>query len=100
MVLYTCGQKTSGPAFAHPCAKAGKALDKVGYEYEIRTVGGYRMVPTTWGSRDEDRAEIKKLSGTNEVPVLVLDDGEVISGSSTIARWAQEHPAARAAAGS
>jgi len=95
MVLYTCGQKTSGPAFAHPCAKAGKALNAAGYEYEIRTVGGYRMVPTTWGSRDEDRAEIKKLSGTNEVPVLVLDDGEVISGSSTIARWAKEHPHAR-----
>ncbi len=95
MILYTCGQKTSGPAFAHPCAKAGKALNAAGYEYEIRTVGGYRMVPTTWGSRDEDRAEIKKLSGTNEVPVLVLDDGEVISGSGTIARWAQTHPAAR-----
>ncbi len=27
MILYTCGQKTHGPAFAHPCAKAGKALE-------------------------------------------------------------------------
>ena len=35
---------------------------------------------------------MKKLSGTNEVPILVLDDGEVISGSGTIARWAKEHP--------
>jgi glutathione S-transferase len=41
---------------------------------------------------------VKELSGTNEVPILVLDDGEVISGSGTIARWAHEHPAARAAA--
>jgi hypothetical protein len=41
---------------------------------------------------------VKELSGTNEVPILVLDDGEVISGSSTIARWAREHPAARASA--
>ena len=99
MVLYTCGQKKSGPAFAHPCAKAGKALDAAGFTYELRTVGGYRMVPWTWGSRDDERAEIKKLSGTNEVPILVLDDGEVISGSGTIARWAQEHPLGRAAAG-
>ena len=40
---------------------------------------------------------MKELSGTNEVPILVLDDGEVISGSGTIARWAREHPAAKAA---
>ena len=98
MVLYTCGQKTHGPAFAHPCAKAGKALDAAGYEYELKVVGGYRLMPWTWGSRDEERAEVKKLSGTNEVPILVLDDGEVISGSGTIARWAREHPAAKAAA--
>ena len=40
-------------------------------------VGGYRLMPWTWARRDDDRAEIKKLSGTNEVPILVLDDGEV-----------------------
>jgi glutathione S-transferase len=96
MVLYTCGQKKSGPASLHPCAKAGKALDAAGYEYEIKVVGGYRLAFWTWGRRGADRAEVKELSGTNEVPILVLDDGEVISGSGTIARWAQEHPAARA----
>jgi len=96
MVLYTCGQKKAGPAFAHPCAKAGKALDAAGYRYELRTVGGYRLAFWTWSSRGGDRAEVKRLSGTNEVPVLVLDDGEVISGSSTIARWAQQHPAEKA----
>jgi len=95
VVLYTCGQKKTGPALMHPCAKAAKALDAAGYEYEIRTVGGYRMAFWTWGSRDADRAEVRKLSGTNEVPVLVLDDGEVISGSGSIAHWAKEHPAAR-----
>jgi glutathione S-transferase len=98
MVLYTCGQKTHGPGFAHPCAKAGKALDTAGYKYELKVVGSYRLMPWTWGSRDEERAEVRKLSGTNEVPILVLDGGEVISGSGTIARWAQEHPAAKAAA--
>jgi len=97
MVLYTCGQKKSGPAALHPCAKAGKALDAAGYEYEIKTVGGYRLAFWTWGSRDEDRTEVKELSGTNEVPILVLDDGEVISGSGTIARWAHEHPAMKSA---
>ena len=97
MVLYTCGQKKAGPAFAHPCAKAAKALDAAGYEYEIKTVGGYRLMPWTRGTREEDRAEVRRLSGTNEVPIVVLDDGEVISGSGTIARWAEENPASGAA---
>jgi glutathione S-transferase len=96
MILYTCGQKTVGPGLAHPCAKAGHALDAAGYEYEIKTVGGYRLAFWTWGSRKKDRAEIRELSGTDEVPILVLDDGEVISGSGTIARWAKEHPTSRA----
>jgi glutathione S-transferase len=98
MILYTCGTKTVGPGFAHPCAKAGHALDAAGYEYEIKTVKGYRAMFWTWGSRKEDRAEVRELSGTDEVPILVLDDGEVISGSGSIAKWAKEHPAARSTA--
>ena len=35
---------------------------------------------------------MRELSGTDEVPILVLDDGKVISGSGSIARWAREHP--------
>lgn len=93
MVLYTCGQKKTGPALLHPCAKAAKALDAAGYDYEIKVVKGYRMLAWTWGSRGADRTEVKRLSGTNEVPILVLDDGEVVSGSGTIARWAGDHPA-------
>jgi glutathione S-transferase len=98
MILYTCGTKTVGPGFAHPCAKAGHALEEAGYEYEIKTVKGYRLAVWTWGSRKQDRKEVRDLSGTDEVPILVLDGGEVISGSGSIARWAKEHPASRAAA--
>jgi glutathione S-transferase len=94
VILSTCGGKTSGPGALHPCAKAGGALDAAGHRYEIKPVGSYRLMPWTWGSRARDRAEVKRLSGTNEVPILVLDDGEVISGSGTIARWAKDHPAA------
>lgn len=79
----------------HPCAKAGAALDAAGHEYEVKRVDGYRASPWTWRNRAADRAEVKRLSGTNEVPILVLDDGEVISGSSRIARWAKDHPYAR-----
>ena len=96
MILYTCNARTSGPGLAHPCAKAGDALDAAGYEYEVKTVAGFRLMPWTWGSRKADRAEVRELSGTNEVPILVLDDGRVISGSGTIAKWAKEHPVSRA----
>lgn len=93
MILYTCGTKTMGPGALHPCAKAGNALEQAGYEYELKTVRGYRLMPWTWRTRAEDRAEVEKLSGSKEVPILVLDDGEVISGSGTIANWAKENPA-------
>lgn len=97
MVLYTCGQKKSlgglpGPV-AHPCGRAAKALDDAGHSYELKVVGGYRLMPWTWSSRGRDRAEVERLSGQRNVPILVLDDGEVISGSGTIARWARETPA-------
>ena len=41
---------------------------------------------------DEDRAEIEHLSGQRAVPILVLDDGEVVSSSGEIVRWAESHP--------
>lgn len=52
-------------------------------------------MPWTRPSRNDDRAEIKALSGTNKVPVLVLDDGSVVSDSSEIIKWAKEHPKAQ-----
>jgi glutathione S-transferase len=94
MILYTCGTKTTGPGALHPCARAGNALDKAGCKYEIKTVGGYRLMPWTWSKRAEDRKVVEELSGTKEVPILVLDNGEVISGSSAIAKWAKVNPAA------
>lgn len=97
MVLYTCGMKKRGARLGpvHPCARAMKALDDAGYAYEHRVVGGYRLMPWTWGRRGADREEVKRLSGTNEVPILVLDDGTVISDSGRIVKWVREHPRAR-----
>lgn len=98
MILYTCGQKKAAASLGHPCGRAAKALDKAGYEYELRPLKGYRLMPWTRPSRKQDRAEVIELSGTPEVPVLVLDDGTVISDSSRIVRWAKEHPREQAKA--
>jgi glutathione S-transferase len=99
MVLYTCGEGTRPRSFAglisHACGRAAKALDEAGHTYDTKIVAGYTSSPRTWPSRARDRAEVKALSGTTSVPILVLDNGEVIAGSRQIARWAAEHPAGR-----
>ena len=97
MVLYVCPSGTSFgglPApIAHPCGRAAKALDDAGHTYELEQVKGGSFKLWTLPSRARDRAQVQRLSGQRAVPILVLDDGEVVTGSGAIARWAQEHPA-------
>jgi glutathione S-transferase len=40
------------------------------------------------------RKEVRRLTGQSFVPVLVLDDGELVTGSNEIVEWARTHPAA------
>jgi glutathione S-transferase len=93
VILYTCGQKKSLGSAGHPCGRAAKALDEAGYEYELRDLPGYRLVPWTWGKRRQGREEIKELTGRHDLPVLVLDEGQVVAGSGKIVQWAKAHPA-------
>jgi glutathione S-transferase len=93
MILYTC---TDGKSFgslptpiAHPCGRAAKALDDAGHAYEWKKVKGGTLKLWTLPSRARDRAEIERLSGQRSVPILVLADGEVITGSAGIVRWAR-----------
>ncbi len=75
----------------HPCANAAKALDDAGYAYEVKTVRGFKRLPFSkaGGARDE----IKELSDQEDVPILVLGDGDVITGNRAIIDWARAHPA-------
>ena len=95
MILYTCPFGTIG-APLHPCGKAAKALDDAGITYETRKVKGGSLMLWTWLTRAQDRAEIERLSGQRWVPILVLDDGAVITGSGSIVTWAREHASAKA----
>jgi glutathione S-transferase len=95
VVLYTC---MDGKAFgslpgplAHPCGRAALALDHAGHGYEWRKVKGGSLKFWTWRDRAKDRTEVERISGQRSVPILVLDDGGVITGSGEIAQWAQEH---------
>jgi glutaredoxin len=95
VILYTCGQKEKHAAIGHPCGRAAKALDDAGYEYEIRDLPGYRLVPWTWGERRREREEVKALTGQIKLPVLALDEGKAIAGSGRIVDWAKAHPGAQ-----
>jgi glutathione S-transferase len=97
MKLFTCETGSTGGSLpgplAHPCGKAMKALDDAGHRYEHVTVKGGTLKLWTLPSRARDRAEVERLSGQRAVPILVLDDGDVITGSADIVRWARETPA-------
>ena len=93
MILYTCGQKKSLASFGHACGRAAKALDDAGYEYELRDLPGYRLMPWTWSDRRNGRDEVKELTGQINLPVLVLDEGNTVVGSGKIVDWAKAHPA-------
>jgi glutaredoxin len=93
VILYTCGQKKSLTSALHPCARAAKALDDAGYEYELRDLPGYRLVPWTWRQRRQGREEIRELTGQINLPVLVLDEARTLVGSGKIVDWAKAHPA-------
>ncbi|HWJ51480.1 MAG TPA: glutathione S-transferase N-terminal domain-containing protein [Solirubrobacteraceae bacterium] len=93
MDLYTCPARTHGanaPIIKHPCGVAAQALDKAGHTYTVKVVGGFKNVPF---SRRGKRDEIRKLTGQEDVPVLVLDDGSTINGSGAIVAWAAAHSA-------
>jgi glutathione S-transferase len=94
MDLYTCPARTHGadaPIIKHPCGVAAQALDRAGHDYTVKVVGGFKNVPF---SRRGKRGEIRELTGQEDVPVLVLDDGATVIGSGAIVEWASAHPAA------
>lgn len=89
MILYTCAAKrhgATGPLIKHPCGVAAKALDDTGQRYEIEVVGGFKKLPF---SRRGKRGKIEQLTGQQDVPVLLLDDGRAIAGTTAIEAWAK-----------
>jgi arginyl-tRNA synthetase len=95
MDLYTCPARTHGantPIIKHPCGVAAQALEKAGHSYSVKVVGGFKNVPF---SRRGKREKIIEMTGQQDVPVLVLDNGTVIQGSTAIVDWASSNPASR-----
>ena len=74
----------------HPCKVANDALNDAGHSPEVVKVYGFGQLPDV----TPGRKEVRQLTGASWVPVLVIDNGDVIQGSEAIATWAQANPAA------
>ena len=93
MKLYVCWgtfpvpwprRESSWLPAAHPCKRAHDALTAAGYQPEVVRSYGLGSLPDFTRARKE----VKRLTGKSFVPVLVLDNGEVIAGSDRIVAWA------------
>jgi hypothetical protein len=94
MKLYVCwGTFPTPRPGGHPCRNAHEALKDAGWDPEVQKAYGLGILGDTL---NPSRREVRRVSGQNMVPVLVTDDGEVISGSKEIAGWARDNPASGA----
>jgi glutathione S-transferase len=90
LTLYVCHIDEGGPR-PHACRRAQEALRASGHSYEKVIFGRGRPFGLFTKGR---RPELKQLSGQEKLPVLQLEDGTTISGSSHIIAWAEGNPPA------
>ena len=97
MRLYVCwGLFPSPRPGGHPCRNAAEALREAGHDPEITRVYGLGLLPSFM---NPTRKKVRELTGGSDwVPVLVTDDGQVIQDSKRIVDWARKHPAGAATA--
>lgn len=94
MHLYVCWDtKASHPVIGeHPCGIAYHALVDAGHDPRVVHAYGWAKLPSFLNFTSGRRA-VRELTGRDEVPVLVLDDGEVVAGTEQIVYWAEANPA-------
>lgn len=94
MRLFVCWDSAeSHPLLgSHPCGVAHRALRDAGYEPEVTRAYGWAKLPAALNFTAGRRA-VRDLTGKDEVPVLLLDDGETVAGSEQIVFWAEANPA-------
>jgi len=98
MRLYVCWDTAATyPLLGeHPCGVAYHALRDAGHDPEVKRAYGWNKLPGPF-NRTPGRRAVEELTGSIDVPVLVLDDGEAVAGSEQIVFWAEANPAKSAA---
>ena len=91
MKLYVCwGTFPTPRPGGHPCGNAYRALKAAGHDPQVERVYGLG-IPVL--NQTPGRRKIKEKTGQTWVPVLELDDGELIQDSKRIVAWAKANPA-------
>ncbi len=95
MKLYVCYGtfKVAPRPGGHPCGNAYHALVDAGYRPQVIRAYGLGGAPDFLNNLAPGRREVKRLTGSYWVPVLVADDGSVVEGSQKIVDWARANPA-------
>lgn len=94
MRLYVCWDtRESHPIMgSHPCGIAYRALREAGHDPEVKRSYGWTKLPGIF-NMTPGRREVRQLTGEDEVPVLLTNEGEAIAGSEQIVFWAEANPA-------
>lgn len=97
MRIYVCWDSRAAHPIVgdHPCGVAVEAVRGAGYDPEVVRAYGWAKLPS-FLNFTSGRRQVRELTGADEVPVLLLDDGEVIAGSHEIVAWAESNPAGAA----
>ncbi len=77
----------------HPCGIAYHALLDAGHRPEVKKAYGWEKLPGVLNATSGRKA-VRELTGSYEVPVIVLDDGEVVADSKNVEAWAEDNPVA------
>lgn len=95
MKLYVCWDtfRTHPILGKHPCGIAHQALRDAGHDPEVTRVFGWKALPRLF-NLTPGRREVERLTGSNVVPLLVTDEGELVQETQPIKDWARAHPAA------
>jgi hypothetical protein len=94
MKLYVCWGtfKFAPRPGGHPCGNAYYALVDAGHRPEVVRTYGWAALPSAF-NQTPGRKEVRRLTGSSWVPVLVMEDGTAIQGSDKIISWAEANPA-------
>src|SRR5215212_4386543 len=98
MRLHICWGTCPVPG-GHPCRIAYEALERAGHDPEVIKAYGARLLPD-YLNGTEGGGGPKGLIEKRSVPVLVTEDGEVVSETDNIVAWAARNPASAGTASS
>ncbi len=87
MTLYVCWGTFPTFGSGHPCRTALDALQAAGHDPEVVRCRGWGALPS-WLNRTSGRREVRRLTGSDWVPVLVSGD-ETVQGTAAITAWAR-----------